>query len=185
MASYATKQALAAALHELLQTHTLDEITVTQIVDTCGINRQTFYYHFQNIYALAEWTFQQDLQHLTHGHIQLENWQEGLQQIYAYMYQNRMFVLNLYHSVSHKPISVHLKEWLHPFLASTIRSHAVGMHIAEEDLRFIVDIYIFMFMGITLDWVHAYMPTPYPSTLHQFYRLLEGTLDTTLEKFSL
>ena len=53
----ATKKLLADGLKELLEKKTLDKITVKELVATCGVNRQTFYYNFQDIYELLEWIF--------------------------------------------------------------------------------------------------------------------------------
>ena len=39
-----TKDAIAAAFFELLTERSLSKITVKDIVDRCGINRNTFYY---------------------------------------------------------------------------------------------------------------------------------------------
>ena len=50
-----TKLALANALKAQLQKKFLDDITVKELVEACEINRQTFYYHFQDIYDLLHW----------------------------------------------------------------------------------------------------------------------------------
>lgn len=50
-----TKQRLADSLKSLLTVKTLDHITVKEIVAQCGINRQTFYYNFQDVYGLLDW----------------------------------------------------------------------------------------------------------------------------------
>ena len=49
-----TKQQFADALSALLERKSLDRITVSDITDECGLNRQTFYYHFHDIYELIE-----------------------------------------------------------------------------------------------------------------------------------
>ena len=54
--SQTTKRALAASLEKLLAKKPLDKITVIDIVEDCEVNRQTFYYHFRDIYDLLEWT---------------------------------------------------------------------------------------------------------------------------------
>ena len=46
------KHDLAEALCQLLETKTLEKITVKDIVARCGVNRQTFYYHFHDVYDL-------------------------------------------------------------------------------------------------------------------------------------
>ena len=47
--SQVTKRALAASLIKLLSQKPLDKVTVKDIIEDCGVNRQTFYYHFQDI----------------------------------------------------------------------------------------------------------------------------------------
>lgn len=50
--SLATKKALAAALKKLMVNKPISKITVRELVAECGINRNSFYYHFEDIYAL-------------------------------------------------------------------------------------------------------------------------------------
>ncbi|MGE5632222.1 MAG: hypothetical protein ACM3TR_14160 [Caulobacteraceae bacterium] len=50
--SMITKKALANSLKKLMKSLPLNKISVKNIVDDSGLNRQTFYYHFQDIYDL-------------------------------------------------------------------------------------------------------------------------------------
>ena len=49
-----TKKAIMDSFLHLMEKKPLDKITVRDIVDDCGINRNTFYYYFQDIYAVLE-----------------------------------------------------------------------------------------------------------------------------------
>jgi AcrR family transcriptional regulator len=49
-----TKKAIVESFMELLGKKPIDKITVRDVVDHCGINRNTFYYYFQDIYAVLE-----------------------------------------------------------------------------------------------------------------------------------
>ena len=53
--SLQTKQELSAALKKMMETRPLNRITVRELVEACGVNRKTFYYHFEDIYALLKW----------------------------------------------------------------------------------------------------------------------------------
>ena len=53
MASF-TKKAIVESFMYLLGKKSIDKITVRDVVDHCGINRNTFYYYFQDIYAVLE-----------------------------------------------------------------------------------------------------------------------------------
>ena len=60
--AYATRQLLANSLKKLLQKKPLEKITIKELVEDCGVNRQTFYYNFQDIYDLLAWIFKEDHQ---------------------------------------------------------------------------------------------------------------------------
>ncbi|WP_295586616.1 TetR family transcriptional regulator [uncultured Oscillibacter sp.] len=55
------KSKIAETLSQMLRSKPLDKITVKELVDACGISRQTFYYHFQDIMDVVEWNQQQSL----------------------------------------------------------------------------------------------------------------------------
>ena len=59
-----TKQDILHTLLEMLRDTPLDEITVKDLTERCGISRQAFYYHFSDIYAVVDWGLQQELQKL-------------------------------------------------------------------------------------------------------------------------
>lgn len=72
-----TKRAISASLKKLLCEKKLNKITVQDIADDCGINRQTFYYHFQDIYDLVEWTCIEDTEKVLKENRTYATWQEG------------------------------------------------------------------------------------------------------------
>ena len=55
-----TKKMFANALKGLLKKKKLSQISVKELVEICGVNRKTFYYHFEDIYALLKWTLEQE-----------------------------------------------------------------------------------------------------------------------------
>ncbi len=55
-----TKRALEDSLKGLLSQKPLNKITVSDIIEDCGISRPTFYYHFKDIYDLVDWVCLED-----------------------------------------------------------------------------------------------------------------------------
>ena len=49
-----TKKAIKESFIKLLNERPMNKISVKDIVEDCGINRNSFYYHFQDIPALLE-----------------------------------------------------------------------------------------------------------------------------------
>ncbi len=76
MLTLETKQKLALSLKELMQTASLEKITVTKIVAHCNLTRQTFYRNFEDKYALVNWYFEQSV----HTAFSVMNHQKTLRQ---------------------------------------------------------------------------------------------------------
>ena len=49
-----TRQAIMDSFLRLLQRKPFRKVTVRDIVEECGVNRTTFYYYYQDIYAIVE-----------------------------------------------------------------------------------------------------------------------------------
>lgn len=56
-----TKRKMAYALKDLMQVMPFEKITISSISEKCDIHRQTFYYHFQDIYELLDWLLNMEL----------------------------------------------------------------------------------------------------------------------------
>ena len=55
-----TKSALARAMKKLMNEKGFQKISVTDICESCGMNRKSFYYHFKDKYDLMNWIFYTD-----------------------------------------------------------------------------------------------------------------------------
>ena len=56
-----TKEIIARTFTELLDEKPMSKITVKDIVERCGVNRNTFYYHFRDKYDIMHWIFEQEI----------------------------------------------------------------------------------------------------------------------------
>lgn len=50
------KGMIADTFMQLSREKNVDKITVKDLVERCGISRQTFYYHFQDLLEVIEWS---------------------------------------------------------------------------------------------------------------------------------
>ena len=103
-ASQQTKQALAAALKELMAQKPIENITIHDLTEHCGIRRQTFYYHFEDVYDLLRWMFQEEGIALLEQQKGALLWQEGLLQLFRYIEENRAVCLCALNSVGRKEL---------------------------------------------------------------------------------
>jgi hypothetical protein len=52
-----TKRAIADAIMQLMLTKSIDDISIQEIADACGITRRSFYNHFTDKYSLIDWIY--------------------------------------------------------------------------------------------------------------------------------
>ena len=71
-----TSKAIEESFIRLLNERPLDKITIKDIVDDCGISRNTFYYHFQDITALLEHILNADVERVLSQHLDMDSWED-------------------------------------------------------------------------------------------------------------
>ena len=146
--SLQTEKALAASLKKLLEKKTLNKITVKDITDDCGVNRQTFYYHFHDIYDLVEWIFTQEaLGYMSDG-LTKQNWKIVTAAVMDGMLREKSFVMNAYYSLNRRQLEEFLQKLARPALTDLVQQIAEGQQVSQEDLEFMIDILTFARAGV-------------------------------------
>ena len=80
-----TKETLADALRKMMTVKPIDKITVKDIVDICNVNRQTFYYHFDDVYDLLEWIFEMDCNRVFPSIVTYDKWSTDMVTYFRYL----------------------------------------------------------------------------------------------------
>ena len=179
-----TKKALARALREQLEHKPLNKITVSDVTEQCGVNRKTFYYHFQDLYDLLEWIYTTEAIRVLDGKKDEDTWQQGFLQILEYMRDNRALVQNTYHSLSRELLERYLYREMYQLLRGVVDAKAEGLDVSEADRASIAHFYKYAFVGLVLDWVQSGMKTE-PAQLGQLVNtMMEGSIRSALERFA-
>ena len=77
MSSLTTKKAIAYTFKDLLKEKSFNKITINDIAKRSDINRQTFYYHFQDIRDLVEWICIEEFNKNLHSKGEYEKWENN------------------------------------------------------------------------------------------------------------
>ncbi len=182
--AHATKQLLANSLKKLLTKKTLDKITVTELAEDCKVNRQTFYYNFQDIYDLLDWTLEQERQQLlsshTFGEDTLKNWDILLD----YLKTNKTFILNTYHSLAHPLLEKTLKNDLRPLVEIAVSRYTAESPISETDKALVIKIYTLAFVGILREWLDNDLDENYDLDFKRLLPMLQRSLQFNIGQLS-
>lgn len=94
-----TKRKLAASLKYFMGKKPLSKITVSEIIADCGINRKTFYYHFEDIYALMKWMLEEEAVEVVRQFDLLEDYRQAILFAMDYVQSNKHLLACAYDSV--------------------------------------------------------------------------------------
>ena len=152
----ATKRVLAAALKERLARQRLDEITIQSLVDDAQVSRKTFYYHFQDVYALLEWLFLEEGKRVLEGNVGASTWQIGMRRIFAYGQENKTVILNVYRCLEDREglLEIHISRLVRPLLERIFDEMPYSGQVDQEDRKLILDFLRFRTGGAlpAVDW---------------------------------
>ena len=179
-----TKRAMSAALKNLLREKKLNKITVQDIADECGINRQTFYYHFQDIYDLVEWTCIEHTEKVIKENKTYDTWQEGFLAVFDLAKKDKTFIDNIYRSVSLEMLEQYLYRLVYPLLKNVVDEKAKGQTVREENKKYIADFYKYAFVGVLLEWIRNDMAESPGQIVDRISRIVGGTIETAFANFN-
>lgn len=177
-----TKKALALALKELMDEIPIDKITVKAIVEKCGVNRQTFYYHFKDIYDLLGWIYKTEVETTLADNRTYDTWQQGFYHIFQYASENKNFVMHTYHSIAREHLNNYLYSLVYKLLINVVNEVAEGMDVTEKDKAFIANFYKHGFTGLMLEWIQNNMKEDPRDIIERLSKLISGDIKKALEK---
>ncbi len=177
-----TKNEIMNALGRLLQSKRLDDITVTELVEHCGISRQAFYYHFSDLYGVVDYAIQIWLDEL--GVANPEEWREALERTLALLRENRTVVLNVYRAYERSYVEHDLRRWAMPLVEARTRLAARKYHVTEDQIGFMTELLTQALASTVLSWVERGMPSSVIERMDDFDILVEGCLDYTMERLA-
>ncbi|MBD8027356.1 TetR/AcrR family transcriptional regulator C-terminal domain-containing protein [Ureibacillus sp. Re31] len=152
-----TKRILANSLKEMMKSKAIEKISIREITDNANVNRQTFYYHFEDIYDLLKWTFQQEAVQLLAVHNSAKIWQEGLLQLFHYLDDNRTICLNALQSLGRGDLKRFFYADIHNILERVVKEHCNNLQASEQYLSFIIHFYTISLGGLVESWLAGEM----------------------------
>ena len=143
-ASEAAKRAICAALKNRMSQKSLNKITVSEIMRDCGMARQHFYYHFEDIYDAVRWMFDQEAVALLREHEGVMLWQDGLLQLFEYLQENRAVCLCALHSMSREHLKRFFQTDIHAIIQNTLLGIAAELQYpaSAREVALLTEVYV-------------------------------------------
>ncbi len=152
-----TKKLIFDTFIEQLEKKPFDKITVKDIVESCGINRNTFYYYYSDIYDLLEEVFTKELKVITEQHKNGGSWLEAFIKVANTAYRHKKIINNICSSRSYDYFESYMYKSCKHIMIDFIQYTSSGMAVPDEDVEFIASFYEYAFFGIISEWFRTGM----------------------------
>lgn len=177
-----TKQAIKTSLLKLLEQRPLNRISVRDIVEDCGVNRNTFYYHFQDIPALLEEIITEEAERIIRQYPRLDSIEECLSAAVGFCLENKKAALHIYDSLSRDVYNKNLLKICDHVTSTYINNLLDGREIDETDKSVIVGLYRCECFGIITEWLMNGMTGDLLPSFHRICELRRGTVEEMLNR---
>lgn len=176
-----TEVKLGAALKELMASEPIDKITVKRLTDICDINRQTFYYHFRDIYDLLTWIY------LNESVKEMENvstWKEAIRAFLGYIQKNSTFIKNTLSSAGRDLFINFLYSSIYNSEMRIISKADTKSILTTEDRRFVAAFVAPGLVATVVRWVENDMKESSDSLIRHLDILMDGYVHDIIRRFA-
>ena len=180
-----TEEMLCRTFLDLLRKQPFSKITIQRIAGSCNVNRQTFYYHFDDVYDLLEWVFEEDANRFLPQKVVYEHWREDIMIYLDYLQENSTFALNVYNSNSRLYMLRYLEEKMEGCIRSFAEIVSEGQNIDRQDFEFVVKFYSKCAIGLIAQWMDLGMQLPKEITVERILKVMDGSVERYLSHFEI
>jgi AcrR family transcriptional regulator len=168
-----TKNKLADALEQLMETKPLDSIFVTEIARKAQVSKQTFYHHFEDKYALMEFCYERMAIPTFEKMNKYYPFSEGCRDLYKLYHNKETFMRNAFSS---KDVNG-LTEVMFRHVRQTYRHYLAAQGVKDTgDIAFMLDLFTYGATILTKKWIERGMDTPDDELIRLWLKSLPAPL---------
>lgn len=173
-----TKKAIIDSFMRIAEKKPLQKITVRDIVDDCGINRNTFYYYFRDIYEVAEAVFSYPSE-FPSAPVESAGDDPLLSfgRLLSFAAAHHELICNLYRSVGYEQVEKYLRSLLGRDLSESIR-RSTGDALPAEDADMLDRFLQKAIFGVVIEWFVGGMKEDPAVLTEKLYELAGATIRT-------
>ena len=182
-----TKLAIVDTFWQLLEEKPYNKITVQDIVNHCHVNRNTFYYHFQDIPSLAEWSVETWTDEVIKNRGTFQAVTHCIIYIAEECTKRKRALLHLYRSAKKEYFLEYLNKMGYHIICSYVENRYIEnkneiVSFAKEKEESLVRYYKCTSMGIILDWLECGASYDLVEFCEEVCELFAGSGENALNK---
>lgn len=148
-----TEKIIKDAFWELLEEKPYNKITVQNIADRCQLNRNTFYYHFEDIPMLMTDSIEDWMKDVIKRYGNLASPVDCLTYMASECMKRKKAFLHLFRGIQNDMFLAKMNEMAYDIIYAYIDKVGKYDHISEEKRNLLIKSYKCLFTGSLFDWL--------------------------------
>ena len=179
MALY-TKKLIMSTFETMLAEMPFDKITVATLVKRAGISPNTFYYHYQDIYALLDVWFQENAEAFIPAEKPIE-WKSVTKSVLRRCKEHSKTIYHVFDGLSRDRLERYIFSLTDDAFSRVVHQAAEGRDISEEKLRSIASFCRYAFIGFVMQFFWNGMENDIDESVDRLGTLFDSFLHGALQ----
>ena len=177
-----TRSAIRASFIRLLNDRPLNKITVRDITDDCGINRNSFYYHYADIPTLIQEIFTDELSRIIRDHPSIDSLEECVSVAGAFAVENKRAILHIYNSVNRDIFEQYLWQSCEQTIGIYFRTVYPQVRLRSEDRAILLHFFTCEAFGIVSGWLQSGLRQDMSAFIARICEIAHGMIDEMVRR---
>ena len=179
------KREIKNSFIKLLTERPISQITVKDIVEDCGVNRNSFYYHFQDIPSLLEEIIVEMTAKVIETLPEESTFEETVTAALEEIDSNKRMIYHIYGSSNREFYEKQLMKICDYVTRTYIRSRDYSEKVASKDLEFVISYLKCELFGQLIDWLNHDMSYDLVEHSRILCRMFAGSMRMVCQKYKI
>lgn len=172
-----TVQAIKTEFMKLLEQHPLTDITVRDIAEACGINRNTFYYHYHDIPELMEEIALDETNRLIESYADISSLEECAEAAFRFVVENHRSINHIYNSLDREVFERYLMKICEHTITTWFDKAYEDVPFDEAEREMKLRFIRYELFGACIDWMNEGMPEEVMDEAKQLLNICHGLIN--------
>lgn len=177
-----TQQIIRNTFIDMLNQMPLHKITVKSLVAACDLNRNTFYYYYEDIYDIIHEIFDMELKKVFCTYNATLSWEESFLSAADFALQNKTALYHIYHSIQREAMEQYLFRLSGNVMTRYVAKIGEGINVSPRDRELITSFYQSALTEMVIRWIAGGMREDPRDVTYRIGQLFNGNILLSLKR---
>lgn len=177
-----TKKAIKETFINMLNERPLSQITVKNITESLNINRNTFYYHYEDLPQLIEEIITEEADTIIEKYKNIDSIEMAFRTVLDFAEKNRRAILHIYNSVNRDIFERYLWKVCEYAVISYGKKVVDDSQISDFDRETLITLYKCELFGVAMSWMSSGATEDLRKNIARICELRKGIIEETLNR---